>query len=61
MIKSIIDFFTSNWQTIIAILGFGISLFNLLYLLKNNKKKIEIKELFYLYLKTNENIFMSLI
>ena len=44
MIKLVVEFFSKNWQAIIAILGFGISLFNLLYLLKNNRKKIRINE-----------------
>ena len=57
MIKLVVEFFSKNWQGIIAVLGFGISLFNLLYLLKNNRKKIKIRELFYLKLKMTQKYF----
>lgn len=46
--ESILKFFTSYWETIIAVSGFIISIINLIYLIKNNLKSIDIKELYFL-------------
>lgn len=59
MIK-VLDFFICNWEPIVAVLGFLISLLNLWYLLKNNRKSINIREIFYTKNKYSGNYFYEL-
>lgn len=55
--EAIISFITGYWQQIIAIIGLLLSLFNFIYLLKNNFKRIFIKEIFYTTIKMDDNYY----
>lgn len=51
------EFFIKNWEGIIAILGLILSLSNSIYILINNRKALEIKEIFYTKRKIKDKIY----
>lgn len=55
--KIICDFLILNWEPIIAVLGFILSVINICYLIKTNTKSIEIKEIFYTKLNLKDRFF----
>lgn len=55
--NTIFEFCIINWEPIIAVLGFLLSIINFSYLIKNNWKSIGIKEIFYTKTKLEGKIF----
>lgn len=51
--KEVFEFMVEHWEPVVAVLGFVLSLYNLFYLLKNNRKSLQLKEIYYLKTKVD--------